>query len=90
MMKEGFTADELKDAKAGLLAQRRLARAQDAGLANAMAFYLELNRTMEYQAKVDRAIEAVTLEQANAAFRKYIDPAKLSTVYAGDFAKAAK
>ena len=90
VMKEGFTADELRDAKAGLLSQRRLARAQDAGLANAMAFYLELGRTMEYQAKVDRAIEAVTLEQANAAFRKYIDPAKLSTIYAGDFAKVAK
>jgi len=90
VVKDGFTADELKDAKAGLLAQRRLARAQDAGLANTMAFYLELNRTMAYQAKVDRDIEAVTLEQANAAFRKYVDPSKLSTIYAGDFAKAAK
>jgi zinc protease len=90
VVKDGFTAAELSDAKAGLLAQRRLARAQDAGLANALAFYLELDRTMEYQAKVDRDIEAVTLEQANAAFRKYIDPAKLATVYAGDFAKGAK
>jgi zinc protease len=90
VVKDGFTAGELRDAKAGLLAQRRLARAQDAGLANSLAFYLELGRTMEYQAKVDRAIESVTLEQANAAFRKYIDPAKLATVYAGDFAKAAK
>jgi zinc protease len=90
VVKEGFTAEELKDGKAGLLAQRRLARAQDAGLANALAAYLELDRTMEYQAKVDRAIEGVTLEQVNAAFRKYIDPSKLATVYAGDFAKAAK
>jgi zinc protease len=90
VVKDGFTAEELKDAKAGLLSQRRLARAQDAGLANALAFYLELDRTMEYQAKVDRAIDAVTLEQVNAAFRKYVDPSKLATVYAGDFAKAAK
>ena len=90
VMKSGFTADELKDAKTGLLQARRLARAQDAGLANTLAFYLELDRTMAYQAKVDRAIESVTLDQVNAAFRKYIDPAKLATAYAGDFAKAAK
>ena len=88
--RDGFTADELKDAKSGLLQARRLARAQDAGLANTLAFYLELDRSMAYQLKVDRAIEALTLEQANAAFRKYIDPAKLAAAYAGDFAKAAK
>jgi zinc protease len=88
--RDGFTAEELKDAKSGLLSTRRLARAQDAGLASTLAFYLEIDRTMAYQAKVDRAIEALTLEQANAAFRKYIDPSKLASAYAGDFAKAAK
>jgi zinc protease len=90
VVKDGFTAEELRDGKAGLLSQRRLARAQDPGLAATLAFYQELDRTMEYQARVDRAIEALTLQQVNAAFRKYIDPAKLATVYAGDFAKAAK
>ncbi len=85
-----MSADELKDAKTGMLQGRRLARAQDAGLAGTLAFYLELDRTLAYQAGVDRAIEAVTLEQANAAFRKHIDPSKLATAYAGDFAKAAK
>ena len=90
VMKSGFTADELKDAKSGLLQARRLARAQDAGLANTLAFYLEVDRTMAYQAKVDRAIESVTLDQVNAAFRKYINPSSLATAYAGDFAKAAK
>jgi zinc protease len=88
--KDGFTADELKDAKSGLLQARRLARAQDAGLAQTLAGYLELDRTLAYQEKVDRAIESVTLDQVNAAFRKYIDPSKLATAYAGDFAKAAK
>jgi zinc protease len=86
----GFTADELKDAKAGLIQARKLARAQDNGLTTTLAFYLELDRTMAYQAKVDRAIEALTLEQANAAFRKYIDPSKLASAYAGDFARTPK
>jgi zinc protease len=88
--RDGFTADELKDAKTGLLQARKLARAQDAGVAATLAFYLEIDRTMAYQAKVDRAIESLTLEQANTAFRKYIDPSKLAAAYAGDFAKTPK
>jgi zinc protease len=85
--RDGFTEAELKDGKSGLLQSRRLALAQDAGLATTLAGQLELGRTMDYIAGIDRAIEAVTLEQANAAFRKYVDPAKLVNVYAGDFAK---
>jgi zinc protease len=38
-------------------------------------------------ASIERAIAATTLQQANAAFRKYVDPAKLVRVYAGDFSK---
>ncbi len=33
---------------------------------------------------------AVTPEQATAAFRKYIDPAQLTVVVAGDAKKGAK
>jgi zinc protease len=45
---------------------------------------------MAFSEKIDREVEAATPEQVNAAFRKYVDPAKLVFVYAGDFAKAAK
>ena len=83
----GFTAEELKYGKNGLLQARRLSLAQDRDLATALTGQLEVGRTMEYTAGIDRAIEAVTLEQANAAFRKYIDPSKLVRVYAGDFRK---
>ena len=90
VMREGFTDSELKDAKNGLAQARRLSLAQDRDLASALTSQLELGRTMDYVAGIDRAIEAVTLEQANAAFRKYVDPAKLGRVFAGDFAKASK
>jgi zinc protease len=88
LQRDGFTAQELQDAKNGLMQQRRLALAQDRTVALQLTQQLELGRTMDYVAGVDKAIAAVTLEQANAAFRKYIDPAKLAFVYAGDFAKA--
>jgi zinc protease len=87
LAREGFTAKELQDAKNGLLQARRLALAQDAGLAATLAGQLEVGRTMDYVAGVDKAIAAVTLEQANAAFRKYVDVSKLAIFYAGDWTK---
>lgn len=86
---EGFTAERLKDAKSGLLQQRRLSRAQDSSLADVLTTRSEFDRTLAFDAKVDAAIEAATLEQVNAVFHKYFDPAKLTTVRAGDFAKQA-
>ena len=87
--RDGFTADELKDAKNGLLQRRRLERAQDNTLAAVLASQAEIDRTMAFNEKIDREIEAATLAQVNAAFRKYVDPSKLVFVYAGDFAKGS-
>ncbi|HET6263747.1 MAG TPA: pitrilysin family protein, partial [Usitatibacter sp.] len=87
--RDGFTPQQLQDGKNGLLQARRLSLAQDRDLATSLTGQLETGRTMEYVAGIDRAIEAVTLEQVNAAFRKYVDPQKLVLVYAGDFRKAA-
>jgi len=83
--RDGFTAEQLKDAKNGLLQRRRLERAQDNFLANGLAAQLEIDRTYAYAEKIDREIEALTPEQVNAAFRKYIDASKVVFVYAGDF-----
>ena len=49
--------------------------------------YLFLNRDMSHDAAFDTKISAITLEQVNNTFRKYIDPSKLTIVQAGDFAK---
>jgi zinc protease len=86
--KDGFTAQELTEGKQGLLNFRRLGRAQDEGLAGALANNLYLDRTFAVSAKVDAALGALTLEQVNAALRKYIDPKRFVIAFAGDF-KAA-
>ncbi|MBC8154015.1 MAG: insulinase family protein [Bacteroidetes bacterium] len=87
---EGFTAEELAAAKTGYLQSRQVTRAQDPSLAGTLNNYLYLNRTMEFDANLDKKIEALTPEQVNTAFKKHIDPAKLIIIQAGDFAKAAK
>ncbi|MEO7337089.1 MAG: pitrilysin family protein, partial [Caldimonas sp.] len=87
-LKDGFTAQELSEGQRGLLNFRRLSRAQDGGVAAALANNLFLDRTFAYSAKVDSALEALTLEQVNAALRKYLKPENFVFAFAGDFKNA--
>ncbi len=89
IQREGFTAEQLTAAKTGLLQARRLSRAQDGSLVGVLVERSFAGRTLAFDARVDRDIEAVTLEAVNAAFRKYFDAAKFVSVRAGDFAKGA-
>jgi zinc protease len=88
MLKDGFTADEIEQAKAGWLQAQQLSRAQDRELTGRLQNYLFINRTIAWDAKLAESIKALTAEQIVAAMRKYIDPAKISIVKAGDFAKS--
>jgi zinc protease len=87
-LKDGFTAAELAGAKSGLMQQRVQSRADDGALAAGWTSYLYRGRTYEWSAEFEKRMMAVTLPQLNAAFRKAIDPAKLSVVMAGDQSKA--
>ncbi len=90
VLKEGFTAEELKAAKSGYLQSRQVARSQDASLTNTLTNNLYLNRTMQWDADFEKKIEALTPEQIKTAFNKHIDYNKLVIIKAGDFEKAKK
>jgi len=83
-VKDGFTATELAGAKSGLMQQRQQTRADDGALAAGWTSYLYRGRTYEWSRQFEAKLMAVTLAQLNAAFRKAIDPARLSVVMAGD------
>jgi zinc protease len=87
-LKEGFTAAELAGAKSGLMQQRIQNRADDGALASGWTSYLHRDRTFAWSAAFEQRLMAVTPAQLNAAFRKALDPGKLSVVMAGDQAKA--
>ena len=89
MIKDGFTAEEVETAKSGYLQGRQVSRAQDNELAGKLNQYLFLNRTLQWDADLEAKIKALTPEQINAAMRKYIDPAKITIIKSGDFAKTA-
>ena len=85
-LKDGFSVQDVEQAKKGLLAQRRLSRSQDANLALALAANLDLGRTFLVSQRVDEAIAAATPDEVNAALRKYLKPEQLVFAFGGDFA----
>jgi len=86
-LKNGFTEAELRAAQRSLLSFRQLGRAQDNRLAAAWASNLNLGRDFSVSAKVDAAVGALTLEQVNEAWRRYIKPEAFVMGVAGDFVK---
>jgi zinc protease len=89
MMREGITADELTKARDGYLESLKVSRASDVAIAGTLGSLRHLDRTMQWQADMEKKIRALTPESVNAAMRKHIDPAKLVVVAAGDFEKPA-
>jgi zinc protease len=88
-VRDGFEAKEIQDAKSGWLQSRQVSRSQDAGLARTLTQDLYLARTLAWDADLEKKVQALTGEQITAAMRRSIDPAKITIMKAGDFAKAA-
>ncbi|MDQ6629804.1 MAG: insulinase family protein [Pseudomonadota bacterium] len=86
--RDGFTADELRGAKESIAASNRLGRAQDSALARALTSFVERDKTPKYFAELDQLRAQITLDEVNAAFRKYVVPEKWVFGVAGDFANA--
>jgi zinc protease len=57
-------------------------------LVNTLGNYLFLNRTLAFDAELERRVAALTPDQINAAMRKYVNPARFTIAEAGDFTKA--
>jgi len=85
---EGFSDEEVADAIKGWLQNQEVSRSQDGYLSNTINNYLSQDRTMMWNVELEEKVASLTTDQVNAAFKKYIDPAKISYVKAGDFAKS--
>lgn len=87
LLKEGASEQELTEAKDAYLKQMKIRRAGDEQLAALIQNGLYEGRTMKYYGDLEKQIEALTLDQVNAAVRKFIDPKNLVIIQAGDFKK---
>lgn len=88
LLKEGVTGDELKAAKGGYLQSQQVQRSDDMYLVRQSNMNLFFNRDMNWYANQEKQIADLTVNQVNAALRKYVKPEKIVYVKAGDFAKA--
>jgi len=87
-LKGGFTDEEIAAAKKAYHDQQIVARSQEAGLIRLIATREQAGRTLKWDEQLEAKIQGLTADQVNTAFRRYLDPAALTIVKAGDF-KAA-
>jgi zinc protease len=86
--RDGFTAAELTAAKKALRDDRIGARSSDGGVLNLISSREQWGRTLAWDEQMDAKLQALTLEQVNAAFRKHVNAAQVSIVKGGDFKRA--
>jgi len=87
-VKDGFTAEELADAKKAWLDEIMVERSQDRVLLATLLSRERFDRTMKWDADLEAKVSALTLDQVSSAFRRRVDPATFTVIKAGDFKKA--
>jgi zinc protease len=88
ILKDGVTQDELEKAKKTWLDARIIQRTDESNLARRLVDLEYWERTMDWDAKLEAGVAALTLEQVNDELKRYLNPPAFSIVEGGDFKKA--
>ena len=86
-LKDGFTADEVEQAKKTWLDERAVGRAEEGSIAGQLISREYWGRTMDWDAKLEAAVAALSPQQVNDAFRRYVTANDITIVKGGDFKK---
>jgi zinc protease len=84
---EGFTEEEVAQAKQGWLLGRQRLWGRDLDLTVALQENTSIDRTFAWEQDLEKKVLALTTAQINAAMKKYLNLDKISIVKAGDFAR---
>jgi len=87
-LRDGFTTEEVEKAKKMWMDNQSTSRAEEGSIAGILMRRERWSRTMEWDAKLEAEIAALTPDQVNAAFHRHVDPASISVVKGGDFNNA--
>ncbi len=82
---KGITDDELKESKMSFKSTLDNLLANDSYVVSTLSSNLELDRTFDFQAKLLKNIEKLSVQDVQAALNQYVAPAQLAEVKAGDF-----
>jgi len=80
---DGPTAQELTDAKTYLTGSYPLAFSSNAGIAGQLSAFQRAGMPVDYVAKRNSLINAVTLDDVKRVAKKYFDPKRMTIVVAG-------
>ena len=83
----GFKEEEFKKSLASWLQQRKTELGFDQSLSSRLASYMSQGKDLDFYTDYENAAKKLTLDQVNAALRKYISVDKITFIYAGDFTK---
>ncbi|HLX66698.1 MAG TPA: pitrilysin family protein [Puia sp.] len=81
----GFTADELKKAVTAWLGSRKTRLGLDQYLVSLIASDMDISKDLNFDMEYEEKAKALTVDQVNAALKKYVSPDKMTLIYAGDF-----
>jgi zinc protease len=79
----GVTADELAARKTNMIGEYQVSLASTGGMASAILRTVNRGKDLKWMDEYPKAIEALTVEQVNAAIRKHLDPQKMVLLEAG-------
>jgi zinc protease len=83
----GFKEEEYKKSLTSWVEQRKTVLGLDENLSFRIASYMAQGKDLNFFTEYENKARKLTLDQVNAALRKYIVPDKITMVYAGDFNK---
>src|SRR5436305_1611149 len=83
-VEHGIRADELEDEKSSAAGAFKVSLSTNAGLASALSNAEFYRLGLDYVERYPELVRAVTVEEVNAAIRKYFRPEHLTVVIAGD------
>jgi zinc protease len=86
-VRDGITPAELAEAKQAILAERATTRTSDAAVAGGWVAKLDQGRTFAWSAEQDAKLAALSVDQVDAAIRKWIVPGRIGWSVAGTFDK---
>jgi zinc protease len=85
LVRDGITAEELETAKQGFLEGEKVKFTEDGYITDYLGGSLFLDRTLEYDVWLRDQVAKLTVDDVNAAIRKFVDPKRFVECAAGDF-----
>jgi zinc protease len=85
ILRDGYTEEEVAQAKVSWAQQRQVARTQDGGLAGTLGLWTHVGRTMAWDAEFETKVQALTVAEIRDAMRRHLDVNKMTFMRGGDF-----